>query len=161
MWTKSRSVVLSQILVWLFMVVLVVGFFILPMILGGGFYAPGNDYGGSREIVGDNQSLLRPFLIGFRISIVPAFIALVCLHFLLRNIRRNKVFVFANVSLIRIVSWCCFITATVFLFLGFAYYYASGLMMGVLMAFLGLVLRVLKNVFAQAVEIKTENDLTV
>jgi hypothetical protein len=92
-------------------------------------------------------------------SAIPAFAALICLGRLLRNIAGGRVFVDQNVKLLRFLSWCCFAAAGIFLVMSF--YYVTGLLVVISAAFMGLILRVVKNVIAQAVELKQENDLTV
>ena len=77
----------------------------------------------------------------------------------MKRIAAGEVFVEENVKALRAISWCCFLVAIVFF--AFFFYYILGLILAILAAFAGLVLRVVKNVFAQAVEIKEENDLTV
>jgi hypothetical protein len=85
--------------------------------------------------------------------------ALVCLHILLSNIKKEKVFIAGNVKLLRTISWCCFAAAFVMVFAA-KYYLLLGLT-AVAIAFIGLILRVVKNVIEEAVRIKTENDLTI
>ena len=90
---------------------------------------------------------------------VSAFTAMGALYRLLHAISRSEVFVPENVRRLRVISWCCFAAAAVFL--------ASSLyrpMWGVLAlagAFGGMVLRVVKNVFAAAVALQNEHDLTI
>ncbi|NLB53899.1 MAG: DUF2975 domain-containing protein, partial [Syntrophomonadaceae bacterium] len=59
----------------------------------------------------------------------------------------------------RRISWSCFLGAVIALVSVF--YYNSWLFVAVAAAFMGLIVRVLKNVFAQAVELKNESDYTV
>ena len=90
---------------------------------------------------------------------VPAMAALVCLHMLLDNIKKEKVFIFGNVKLLRAISWCCFAAAFI-MAVAIKYYMGFGLM-AVAIAFIGLILRVVKNVIEEAVLIKAENDYTI
>jgi hypothetical protein len=90
---------------------------------------------------------------------IPAMTALICLHILLQNIKNEKVFILKNVKLLRAISWCCFATAFIMVFAMY-YYFLFGLM-AVAVAFIGLILRVVKNVIEEAVHIKTENDFTI
>lgn len=92
--------------------------------------------------------------------IVAVFIiADVFMFFLLTRVKKSLVFTEISVSLIRKVSWCCFIVCLLFVFLGI--YFKLSFIIAFLGAFLGICLRVVKNVIAQATEIKEENDLTV
>ncbi|MDR1205039.1 MAG: DUF2975 domain-containing protein [Peptococcaceae bacterium] len=108
---------------------------------------------------GKNSDIYLRLLYTLRISAIPAFIALICLGRLLKNIDGGQIFVSRNVRLLRILSWCCFTAAGIFLVMTFNY--VTGLFVVISAAFMGLILRVVKNVIAQAIELKQENDLTV
>ena len=90
---------------------------------------------------------------------IPAYTALVSLYRLLNHISREQVFVEANVRCLRIISWCCFGAAVVFA--ASSFYSTSWVVLAVAAAFGGLILRVVKNVFAAAVALKDEHDLTI
>jgi hypothetical protein len=89
----------------------------------------------------------------------PVFIALFHANALLVAIRSGEVFVRRNVRYLRVISWCCFAAAVVFV-VG-----ASGSLALALIAaaaaFAGLIIRVIKNVLESGVEIKAENDYTI
>lgn len=78
---------------------------------------------------------------------------------LLFRIRKGYVFTQKSVSLIRGVSWCCI--ALCITFAGLGVYFQLALIMAFLSLFLGICLRVVKNVIEEATLIKNENDLTV
>lgn len=88
-----------------------------------------------------------------------ALTALLCLWRLLRNIQQEKVFLEANSRLIAVVSWCCAAVAAVTL--GACRWYPPLGFITVSMAFLFLIVRVVRNCFIAATAIKEENDLTV
>ncbi len=90
---------------------------------------------------------------------VPAYTALFQLYRLLSNIGRGKVFVGANVRCLSILSSCCFAAAVIFFFSGF--YSTSWIVIFIAASFGGLILRVVKNVFAAAVALQNESDLTI
>lgn len=90
---------------------------------------------------------------------VPAFAAMGALFRLLRAIRRGEVFVADNVRRLRRISWCCFAAAAVFLLS--ALYRPTWGVLALAAAFGGMVLRVVKNVFAAAVALQDEHDLTI
>lgn len=85
--------------------------------------------------------------------------AIAALHILLRNISHEKVFVDSNTLCLRIISWACMLAGAALFLLGLRR--ASFWLPSFFCVMLGVVMRVLKNVFQEAVEIKTENDLTV
>lgn len=99
------------------------------------------------------------FVCCFYPSAVFAGIILYSLLKLLFNIKKGEIFIRANVTCLRIVSWCCFIIGIItfvgcFFYMPFMFIAAAG-------GFLGMLLRVLKNVMQSAVEIREENELTI
>ncbi len=81
------------------------------------------------------------------------------LFVLLLRVRRSLVFTKASLSLVRSLSWCCLAIGLIFAVLG--YYFLISFAVAFAAVFLGLCLRVVKNVLEEASEIKSENDLTV
>ncbi|MFV0413667.1 MAG: DUF2975 domain-containing protein [Oscillospiraceae bacterium] len=79
---------------------------------------------------------------------------------LLHCIGLGQVFTNKNVAFLRHISWCCFIGAVICLVSGLGYY-LPWLVVGVAAAFMGLVVRVVKNIVAQAIILKEENDFTI
>ena len=148
MWTQFRSLTLSRIMIVIFLLLLAGGCLGLPWLL--------------RWYIGytvKNAMILLPVMISLWACALPAFVALIQLGKMLNNIARGQVFARENVKALRVISWCCIAVAVIFAC--FFFYYVLGLILAILAAFAGLVLRVVKNVFEQAVAIKEENDLTV
>lgn len=90
---------------------------------------------------------------------VPALAALFSLDRMLSNIKQGHVFVQKNARYLRIISWCCFGVAVLSALAG--YYYLLFFFVAAVVAFIGLILRVVKNVIEQAIYIKAENDFTI
>ena len=107
----------------------------------------------------DKSDIYLPLIITVYVSILPAIAALISLDRLLNNIKKNQVFIEINTLCLRIISWCCFLIGIIYSVFG--YFYLMSLMISFAAVFFGIILRVLKNVFAKAVEIKNENDFTV
>ncbi len=152
MWTKTKSLLLSRILTVIVAMVFVLVAFVLPLIVE--FY----DY------ISEPLGLIKgeifiPFCIGLYLAIALALVALFFLHKLLDNISKEIVFDSSNTKCLRIISWCCILAAVIFLILCLWRYIFA--MPAVIALMLGLIMRVLKNVFEKAVEIKTENDFTI
>lgn len=155
MWNNDRSVRLTQGIIracYILLGVVAVG---LPFLLNKGFY--------HFDILGQ----IKSYVIGPFYAVVPAgYVALVCLDKLLINIRRDAVFVYDNVKLLRIISWACTYAALVG-FVAFVVILLSDFMFETMLVlsagefFMALIVRVVKNVFDKAIEIKEENDLTV
>ena len=90
---------------------------------------------------------------------VFGWICLAALWKLLHNIRSGEVFTDTNVKLLRILSWTMAGAAVIFLVSGFCY--EPFFFLSAAAAFMMLILRVVKNVFQQAVGMKSELDLTI
>lgn len=85
--------------------------------------------------------------------------ALVCLLRLLRNIQKERVFSEINSRLMAVVSWCCAAVAAVAL--GAFRWYPPLIFITLSMAFLFLIVRVVRNCFIAAIALKEENALTI
>ena len=93
------------------------------------------------------------------IYLIPVAVADGFLVKLLLLVKKRQVFTDKAVSCLRTISWCCFIEAALLL-LGVIYYYVVPIL-AFIAFFLGLVLRVVKNVIEEAVALKAENDYTI
>ena len=147
MWNKDKSVVLSQILIK-------ICYAGIAVCCGAAPYLA-NSY--AEKI--DEPSVVAPLLITLYACVPFALCALICLDILLMNIKKNQPFIMQNVTLLRIISYCCFAGALIFIYFsvlrpfGFAVVFAA--------TFFGIILRVVKNCFRQAIELREENDFTV
>lgn len=144
-WTPSMSLLLSEIIVKILAVIFAAAC----------IYAP---FGVKNiaEAFGFNIPL---FMTAFYLCAVFAFTALFFLNRLLGNIKRSDIFIDENVKILRILSWCCyFVGITMVLYSFFEYPF---IVISAAAAFFGLILRVLKNVFRKAVELREENDGTI
>jgi len=148
MWNSGKSVQLSLICTKIVIALVVACAAILPMMIERYMW-----------LLPVEISALYPFMAILYLCCIPAMIALVCLHKLLVNIRNEDVFISKNVKLLRIISWCCFLAALMMVFAAF-YQFLFGVM-AVAFAFIGLILRVVKNVIEEAVQIKDEHDFTI
>ncbi len=148
MWNPSKSVKLSSICTKIAIALVVAFAFAMPFMV--------NSYVG---YAGKNPEVAFPLMVTLYACIVPGAVSLFCLDRLLANIEKNEVFIESNVRLLRFISWCCFAVSAILFVSGF--YYIFLLIVAVAAAFLGLILRVVKNVIEQAVHIKRENDFTI
>ncbi len=153
MWNKNKSLFLSRILT-----AVAAGLFFLTL-----FFIPSiaQWYEDFSDTIGllSSKSVVIPMCIGLYIVEAMAFICLWSLHVLLRNISRNKVFIPENTSCLRRISWTLMLAGAAFA--GIGIWRSICLFPAVCVVMLGLVIRVLKNVFEEAVEIKSENDFTI
>ena len=88
-----------------------------------------------------------------------ALLALFSLRRLLKNIMQGDTFVTDNIKRLNILFLCCVAAAVISFFSG--YFYLPFYIISVAAAFFLLILRVIKNVFRSAIEIKAENELTI
>ena len=84
---------------------------------------------------------------------------LVRLWQLLQNIRAQLVFDAQNVRLLRQVSWCCVGAGAVCLVS--CLYYLPFIAVAIAAGFMALIVRIIKNIFQQAIDMKAELDLTI
>lgn len=85
--------------------------------------------------------------------------ALAMLIRMLLNIYGDRVFVKQNVALLRMIAWCCFAVSAIAIYGGFTY--PPFFFVAAAAAFVGVILRVVKNVMQGAVKLREENDLTI
>lgn len=152
MWNKTKSLMLSITLVYALMFLLAALLFCIPAI--SKWY----------ETISSSVGFIKgeifiPICIMLYICDFFGICAVLALRTLLNNISKDKVFIEQNTKCLRIISWCCIFVGITFCIFGL---WRLSFFFGAFFAFfLGLVMRVLKNVFEKAVEIKTENDFTI
>lgn len=88
-----------------------------------------------------------------------ALLANILLFTLLLQVKGENIFSSKSVSLIRGISWCSIGVGVIFALL--TYYFTLSSVIAFAALFLGLCVRVVKNVIEKATEIKSENDFTV
>lgn len=111
------------------------------------------------DMYSNKESIFIQFVVIVYIAMVPAFVILFLLNTLLTNIRRGNIFVGKNVFALKVISYCCFVIAALSLIM--TVWRLLALVIFAAFAFVGLLLRVLKNVFEQAVILREESDFTV
>jgi len=98
-------------------------------------------------------------LVAFYLCVPVAGYALWCIEGLLKNILAGEVFIMKNVRYVRRIRWCC--AGVSGICLPAAFFYPPLFFVVVMMAFLALMVSVVKTVLAAAVELREENDLTI
>ena len=144
MWNSRKSVTLSIALLYICAVVLLTACFFAPFVI--------------RHLTRADWAYTFGLLI-FYICVGIAFVTIVLLHRLLHNIRHGQVFVSQNNCLLRYISWCCFAVCILTLAGGFAFY--SLFLVCAAAGFMGMILRVVKNILSTATDLKAENELTI
>ena len=153
--SKNLSTILSLALAIFFFLCCVIGLFLLPGLTETLIHMHDNLPG--RENIpqlGRTLSLICAYCI-----VLDMMLADILLFCLLLRVRKSEVFTEESVSLIRGVSWCCLGLCVPFAILGI--WFRLSLIVCFMAIFLGICLRVCKNAFEVATEIKEENDLTI
>ena len=148
MWTKDYSIRLSVFFTRFFLVLLAAGLFLAPQVVGWFI-----------ESAGGRPVYTVRICAAFYCCAGPAAVLLLSLNRLLAGISLGEVFTAGNIALLRRCSWCCMIVAAICLLFPAALFYC--LLVAAAAAFIGLILRVIKNVFQQALALKEENDYTI
>lgn len=149
-WNENRSIRLSRACVVAFMVLLAAAD--IGGIWIGPWYAARSHVARFRE----NKELFVAIIYGLSVF---GWVLLAGLFRLLRNMRGGIVFDQANVKELRRTSWCCFgVCACCLLSAGL---YLPFLVIAIAAGFVGLIVRIVKNTFEQAILMKDELDFTV
>ena len=146
MWDDRKSLSLSKCCVIFFMAMLLACAVYAPWAFSGRFL---------RALSGNKALFLSTVYAGF----LPAAALLVCLYILLRRLSAGRVFVRENTDCLRHISWCCFADAAISLLSSL--YWFPWFAVGVAAAFMGLIVRVVKNVVGRAVALQDEADYTI
>lgn len=149
-WNQSKSVILSKVCVILFALLLLV-IDICAYWLVEYYLSVSNALGG----VGDGI-LLMVVTYG---SSIPAWITLWSLWRILDRIWKGEIYVPGNVRDMRRTSWCCMIVALICFVTGF--FYGVLFVIAAAAGFMGLIVRIVKNMLEQAVSMKDELDFTI
>ena len=149
MWSGKKSISLSKFCVLIFSAMLVGTVISAPWLVRWLLDFSRADLAGTEAF----------FLATIYSGSVPAAMLLFCLYRLLRHIEMEQVFITVNVEYLRRISWSCFAGAII-CFVSILYYF-PWVFVAVAAAFMGLIVRVVKNIVAQAVELKNESEFTI
>ncbi len=152
MWNDKNSIALSKICIYLFTVAALV------LTITGPF-AVGWFVKFSRAANLPGQAQKYYFMASLYAALPFAFTVLYNLHSLLINIEKSAVFTAQNALYLRRVSWCCITVAAICAVSTF--YYMPYFLVAVAAAFMALIVRIVKNVFEQAILLKDEVDYTI
>ncbi len=151
---KNVSATISLVLAYIALVGIIVAAAALPIIVEHYITRLDTDY----------ARLFGPALMVIYSALVPVFAADILLILLLGKVRRAQVFTSGAVALLRGISWCCFGECLILVTLGnilITPFPPLITAVAAVAAFLGIVLRVVKNVVEEATAIKSENDFTI
>jgi hypothetical protein len=148
-WNKSRSVLLTRICIGLFAAVLLLIDVFGPKIV--------NWYLDIRQM--QPRVTAAEFLLTLYSLSAAGWACLWSLWRLLANISGDVVFTEENIRLLRVISWLLAAAALICFVSGF--YYLPFFIVSLAAAFMMLIVRVVKNCFRQALDMKSELDLTI
>lgn len=143
MWNSRKSAILSLILIYVFMVLLVVGMILLPVLVT--WYV---------EYKGREASLPTTIMLTLYPCAPFAAASLWFLKNVVKEILSDNGITHKTVLNLKNISWCSFAVMAVMLFSG--RYYLPFYVCAMCAAFIGLILRVVKNVIEQDVKQPTE-----
>ena len=146
-WSSDSSLMLSRALTAAAFVLGIVSLFCIPTVTE--WY----------DAVSEQASIRNVLTVCLYLSAGIAITALLALWKMLANIAKHAVFVADNVRWLRVISWCCFAVAVIWLVLTF--WRLLAFFVAFMSAFLGLVLRVVKNLLVMAIALREENDFTI
>ena len=140
-WNDDKSLLLTRVCVWLSAAALVLLCVSAPWLFSWFI---------QKRLILPPQS--RDYFLVTTYTVAdPAAIELYMMNRLLANIRKEEVFTEKNTRYLRGMSWCCLAAGLIFLVSSF--YYLPFFALCAAAVFMALILRVIKNVFAQAEEI--------
>ena len=146
---KDSGILFSRVLVWVFgLLILILDWAVWPI-----------SRWLMRFIVDMQYRDTVLLIICLYVCNAPGFVLLWCMDQLLRNLRQGKVFEDDNVRLLKNISICCFVVSVISLSLC-SRIYSLGIV-ALMTAFMGLIVRIVKNVFSSAIAMRSELDLTV
>ncbi len=145
---EKRSIAITSVLIKVAIVLCTAALFLMP-------YAA-KMY---EQISFQRDNVTVPLLITFYVCAAFGFVILFVLNKLIKNIGSEKVFIDENVKLLKTLSYCCFAIAVVTLI--FARFRILVFVITFAAAFIGLILRVIKNCFTEAIRLREENDFTI
>ena len=150
MWNDRHSIALSKFCVYLFMALLVLAAATAPWLAGWYFKV------GRWGLTAAHKPCILATVYA---AAIPAALLLWELRRLLANIGEGRIFIPENTRCLRRASWCCIAAGLVSL--ASALYYLPFLAVSAAAAFVALIIRVVKNVFEQAILLKDEVDYTI
>ncbi|MBP0986794.1 MAG: DUF2975 domain-containing protein [Oscillospiraceae bacterium] len=150
-WDSEKSLFLSRCLTIATLILGVVSLFCIPIITEWYDAISGALNGGKPIHVELNIALYLSAILGI--------IALWQLLTMLNRFAKHEVFVKENAICLRLIAWCSFGVAAVWLALTFWRF--TAFFVAFIAAFAGLLLRVMKNMLEAAIELREENDFTI
>lgn len=148
MLSSSKSVIFSSILLKVVFVGLCAAVFLIPFAVKWAY-----------PVLSEQTSIFILLCADLYLLLTAGFVAVIKLNSLLENLKKDKVFVSANINCLRAISYSCFAAGIAMFTLGF--FLPLSYLVAVVALFLGLILRIVRYVFTAAVELREENDTVI
>ena len=146
-WTAKKSLTLTRILTVVTLALAGAALFCIPVMTE--WY----------DAVSGHEPIRMMLTVCLYLSAFLGIAALLGLLRMLDNIAKQNVFVTENATCLRVIAWCCFLVAAIWIVLAFRRPLA--LFVAFMAAFAGLIVRVVKNLLDMAIELREENDFTI
>jgi len=146
-WTQAHSLRLSRLLTCIVLLLAIAALFCIPICTE--WY----------DAVSEQEPIHNLLNVVLYVSDMLGILAVWELLKMLSNISKEQLFVEQNVTCLRVISWCCFGVAAVWI--PVIYFRMLAFFVSFVAAFAGIILRVMKNLFAAAVDLREENDYTI
>lgn len=155
LWNSKRSIILTKFCILTLMLVSVIMMFYGKYLISRFLILTG----GAKIDISNEFSFYIITFISYMLGII-ALLTLFCMLRFIVNLENDLVFVPQNIKWLRFISYGC-LSAGLLLIIATVVYHKLFLVLSLAALFMMLIVRVIKNAFEQAVEMKEELDLTI
>ena len=155
LWNSKRSIILTKFCILALMLVSVIMMFCGKYLISRFLILTG----GAKIDISNEFSFYIITFISYMLGII-ALLTLFCMLRFIVNLENDLVFVPQNIKWLRFISYGC-LSAGLLLIIATVVYHKLFLVLSLAALFMMLIVRVIKNAFEQAVEMKEELDLTI
>lgn len=155
LWNSKRSIILTKFCILALMLTSVIMMFCGKYLISRFLTLTG----GARINISNEFSFYIITFISYILGII-ALLTLFCMLRFIVNLENDLVFVPQNIKWLRFISYGC-LSAGLLLIIATVVYHKLFLVLSLAALFMMLIVRVIKNAFEQAVEMKEELDLTI
>ena len=155
LWNSKRSIILTKFCILVLMLISVILMFCGKYLISRFLSMTG----GARINISNEFSFYIITFISYILGII-ALLTLFCMLRFIVNLENDLVFVPQNIKWLRFISYGC-LSAGLLLIITTVVYHKLFLVLSLAALFMMLIVRVIKNAFEQAIEMKEELDLTI
>ena len=155
LWNSKRSIILTKFCILALMLVSVIMMFCGKYLISRFLILTG----GAKIDISNEFAFYIITFISYILGII-ALLTLFCMLRFIVNLENDLVFVPQNIKWLRFISYGC-LSAGLLLIIATVVYHKLFLVLSLAALFMMLIVRVIKNAFEQAIEMKEELDLTI